>query len=382
MFVERSIIKNRNIELKKSLIKAKTSIKKKFKDLYEQRSSFDERMREQYKPIIKPLQDLIEDKKKKDILQSVTSGTPKLENRENKYLYSSKPPDNNVFKTADKKLYEQHENVTRRLLFPQDQTSPIETKKKKEQKKETVSGDSTSRTNIDSNIRAHRNALPSTEKKHEKQQISMKTDSAAVANPKVKVLSNAIYYSIWKDPESEKSYLGKTEVEWNEGRKMFSVDGVEFPRTSGLTKLLFMQNPSQYTEQDLIVYKQMLMHTHAHRRNFKATNEINRNEKDKKYVELIRHIFPLVPSSEKRKNSNSKTKRSPIGGTLKRKNSLQTNYMIHHKLKRAEYAYWDNPNELVERLKLLISSQKAGHTGHNNEIISIIEELREADIIV
>lgn len=43
--------------------------------------------------------------------------------------------------------------------------------------------------------------------------------------------------------------------------------------------------------------------------------------------------------------------------------------------------YWDDPNELVDRLRLLIASQSAGHTGHNNEIISIIEELREANII-
>ncbi|XP_076301681.1 uncharacterized protein LOC143219696 [Lasioglossum baleicum] len=40
-----------------------------------------------------------------------------------------------------------------------------------------------------------------------------------------------------------------------------------------------------------------------------------------------------------------------------------------------DYMHWDDPNELVDRLKLLVSSKNAGHTGHNNEIISIIEEL-------
>lgn len=45
------------------------------------------------------------------------------------------------------------------------------------------------------------------------------------------------------------------------------------------------------------------------------------------------------------------------------------------------YTYWNDPNELVQRLRLLISSTSAGHTGHQNEISSIIEELREADII-
>ncbi|XP_066585314.1 uncharacterized protein [Prorops nasuta] len=47
-----------------------------------------------------------------------------------------------------------------------------------------------------------------------------------------------------------------------------------------------------------------------------------------------------------------------------------------------DYVYWNNPNELVNRLKLLIASKNAGHTNHDNEIISIIEELREDGIIV
>lgn len=47
-----------------------------------------------------------------------------------------------------------------------------------------------------------------------------------------------------------------------------------------------------------------------------------------------------------------------------------------------QYVYWDDINELVERLKLLIASREAGHSGHENEIISIIEELKEAKIIV
>lgn len=46
------------------------------------------------------------------------------------------------------------------------------------------------------------------------------------------------------------------------------------------------------------------------------------------------------------------------------------------------YVYWDNANELCDRLKLLVASQNAGHSGHHNEIVSLIEELREAKIIV
>lgn len=43
--------------------------------------------------------------------------------------------------------------------------------------------------------------------------------------------------------------------------------------------------------------------------------------------------------------------------------------------------YWNDPNELVNRLRLLVASTSAGHTSHNNEITALIEELREANII-
>jgi len=49
---------------------------------------------------------------------------------------------------------------------------------------------------------------------------------------------------------------------------------------------------------------------------------------------------------------------------------------------QTQLVYYDDPNELVTRLNLLTSSQNAGNTGVNNEIISIIEELRERNIIV
>lgn len=45
------------------------------------------------------------------------------------------------------------------------------------------------------------------------------------------------------------------------------------------------------------------------------------------------------------------------------------------------YEYWDDPNELCERLRVLISSHNAGNTNHAQEIDSIIEELSERGLI-
>ena len=43
--------------------------------------------------------------------------------------------------------------------------------------------------------------------------------------------------------------------------------------------------------------------------------------------------------------------------------------------------YWNDVNELVDRLKLLVAEKSAGNNSHDNEIMSIIEELREERLI-
>ena len=48
---------------------------------------------------------------------------------------------------------------------------------------------------------------------------------------------------------------------------------------------------------------------------------------------------------------------------------------------KIDYVYWNDPNELVNRLRLLWLSRIAGNTNVHNEIESIIEELRECKII-
>lgn len=45
------------------------------------------------------------------------------------------------------------------------------------------------------------------------------------------------------------------------------------------------------------------------------------------------------------------------------------------------YEYYDDPNEICDRLRLLLSSKAAGNSNHDQEINSIIEELRESNII-
>jgi len=38
-----------------------------------------------------------------------------------------------------------------------------------------------------------------------------------------------------------------------------------------------------------------------------------------------------------------------------------------------DYVHWDDPNELVDRLRLLDASRNTGNNAHDNEILSIIK---------
>ena len=49
---------------------------------------------------------------------------------------------------------------------------------------------------------------------------------------------------------------------------------------------------------------------------------------------------------------------------------------------KIDYKYYNNINEIVDRLKLLISSQNVGNDNHSNEIYEIIEELEKIDYVI
>ena len=54
---------------------------------------------------------------------------------------------------------------------------------------------------------------------------------------------------------------------------------------------------------------------------------------------------------------------------------------INAKDSSIDYENWDDPNKLVDRLRVLVAEREAGFIGRDNEIQLIIEELRIAEII-
>jgi len=142
------------------------------------------------------------------------------------------------------------------------------------------------------------------------------------------------------------------------------IDGVRYVGTSGLYELIFKRIPDDllYTEDDVNKYKSMLLATNAHKHKHQLQRRILSNRGYKyKYV-----IAPLMSITLKKEKNKS-------GKGLPHTMILNDNAI--------DYVHWNDPNELMNRLRLLDVSHRAGNNAHDNEILSIIEELREAGLI-
>ncbi|XP_015118941.1 uncharacterized protein LOC107042416 [Diachasma alloeum] len=140
-----------------------------------------------------------------------------------------------------------------------------------------------------------------------------------------------------------------------------NLKGEDYPLTPGLIELIFKKSPNMsfITETDKNTYGNIIKSTNAHRMYYKPDRPF-RTGHSMKYRNIIENLI----KSEKT-------------GT-----ALPHDMIASVKPRKMDYVYWDDPNELVDRLRLLMASQSAGNMSHTNEIMSIMEELREARIII
>ncbi|KYN00609.1 hypothetical protein ALC62_08619 [Cyphomyrmex costatus] len=162
----------------------------------------------------------------------------------------------------------------------------------------------------------------------------------------------------------EGTMLGDKHITLNKNDDII-IDGKRYDGTPGLYELIFMKFPNESicTDDDVQTYKSILLTTNAYRRGHNAGNQVLGN-KGHKYKNII---APLVLGKK-------------VGTGIKKKLDLPCAMSLTDN--RIDYVHWDDPNELVDRLRLLEGSRQAGHNGHDNEILSIIEELRKAGLII
>ncbi|KYM95892.1 hypothetical protein ALC62_13455 [Cyphomyrmex costatus] len=183
----------------------------------------------------------------------------------------------------------------------------------------------------------------------------------AVLSGKKAVNIDVVYGVYFSD---EGTMLGDKRITLNKNDDII-IDGQRYDGTPGLYELIFMKFPNESicTDDDVQTYKSILLITNAYRRGHNAGNQVLGN-KGHKYKNII---APLVLGKK-------------VGTGIKKKLDLPCAMSLTDN--RIDYVHWDDPNELVDRLRLLEASRQAGHNGHDNEILSIIEELREAGLII
>lgn len=179
-----------------------------------------------------------------------------------------------------------------------------------------------------------------------------------------------------KPGNKTKTFIGNVEVRFRDGKVYLHKNNqiiAQFDGSTELYELLFLRNPPMLKNPQeldpnvLQIYKEILELTNAANQNY----DENRGLMDTRWKKYVQIIKPLVTDGK-------------IGQGMKRKNtSKKIELPLQKRLssKKTEYIYWNKPRELVSRLRLLWSSKMAGHSGHDNEIMSIIEELREEGFI-
>lgn len=333
-------------EITKDLIQTRNEIRKKYLAL--KRGTIDQTLEQEktFKPLIDPLKELIHEKKK-------TKSRPSLSD-----AHTSTPS----------KIIKKEIKETPKIEFSPIQSSyrPSKIKKRIENDQLYQTAEESSRLNFDEEEEGEDNVANNT---------FLPEPTDFILSPEPSSLMPTLergYTSLFQDklghiggkymklylsenPELDHVYgirreqneegnfqfrIGDSEVEVD--KNDIKVGDKWYQGTPGLFELMVKKQPSDYTREDLKTYKEIIIKTNTHRVGNLPHNQI-KGSRGQKYREIIK---PLIEEKE-----------------------------------GASYKYWNDPNELVERLKLLVASSEAGHNSHNNEIVSIIEELKESGYV-
>lgn len=147
------------------------------------------------------------------------------------------------------------------------------------------------------------------------------------------------------------------------------IDGIRYQGTRGLYELIFMKHPSDYVydELDLQNYAYIITRTNAHRTNYSSIGRV-KSSKGYKYKHIISKLEDYLPRENPVIN-DPMTLYPGTSGTMGNGLTLTDT--------KPSVIYYDDVNELVDRLKILVASKESGNTGLDNEINAIFEELNE-----
>ena len=149
------------------------------------------------------------------------------------------------------------------------------------------------------------------------------------------------------------------------------IDNTKYSGTSGLWKLITSKNipdKSEYTLEDLVSYSYIMMKTNTARNKYNPRGQY-RGGNNRKMNEIIK---PFVRELENDKTDNKTNFINKVLEHFEPVGEVEGEGLT---------ILPSDPNALIDRFDLLFTSQKAGHTGVRNEIISILDELKRQGVI-
>ena len=160
--------------------------------------------------------------------------------------------------------------------------------------------------------------------------------------------------------------IGNKEVNIEDNN--IKVDDIIFEGTPGFWEVVTSKNPENYTKEDLEKYRQLILLTNTI---YRGNNPDNNNPKSSKSSKWKNIIKPIWEQIKKQKEEEEEYEEYEEPATIPFTPTSGTGLKILP----------SDPNALIDRFDLLFSSQKAGHTGVRNEIVSILDELKRQGVL-
>ena len=223
-------------------------------------------------------------------------------------------------------------------------------------------------------------ALEMTEEEEKEEEKEEKKDLGEIAK-------SYLTYAIRKDSDRSFGIYPDEHNKLKIGNKFLKfkgdniiIDGKEYTGTEGLWELIVSKEPQEgkYTEDDYLEYIKLLIQTNTIYQGNNPNSPKPKSSGGDKWKNLISPVWEHIRESKKPpEEEKGKGKRKGKGRGRKKRQEDPQPGTSGTGLKILP----SDPNALINRFDLLFSSQKAGHTGVRNEIISILDELKRQGVI-
>lgn len=150
----------------------------------------------------------------------------------------------------------------------------------------------------------------------------------------------------------------------------FEIDKKQYMGTEGLWKLITLKNPGDVSKNDYDNYKTIMLQTKAFLKEDGKTVKSNRGDKYDKFIKPIYNEYKLIEELKQTTSEIREQTRTPRRMNITEKDGKDKN------VTGTGFKFLpSDPNQLVNRHKILFSEMKSGNTNVFNELQAISDEL-------